>query len=274
MDDIPYLLRGVVPVQTESSVLISSSKYLNHQRLRDWVAMILLRKNGPDFPAQAEMHELVLILDELRDHARIEELFHEERKNNPQFDAWMSEAFLSDYRIEDFKDYAPDTVGGKFYEYLHGNGFEVQIVPWSKPKTQLEFYNMRAGQTHDFEHILCGGGFNYMGELVPFWYRLTNTFKFIQNKELAGELCVLSILGSLRYTVRTMLHYPQVWETCYNCIRRGIKVGQESDALFMARLEPVFGLTVEEARRVLGVRGVEDVDTTREGDIWAGRIAA
>ena len=54
-------MRGVVPVGTESSMLVSSSKYLNHPRLREWVAMILLRKNGPDFPAQAEMYEQICI---------------------------------------------------------------------------------------------------------------------------------------------------------------------------------------------------------------------
>ena len=87
-------------------------------------------------------------------------------------------------------------------------------------------------------------------------------------------MCVMSILGSLRYTVRTMLHYPQVWETAVACIQRGMKVGQESDALFMKRIEPVFGMTLDDARKTLGVRGVVDVDTTREGDIWFGKVAA
>lgn len=34
MNDIPYLLRGIAPVTTDSSVLISSSKYL--RVLSDW----------------------------------------------------------------------------------------------------------------------------------------------------------------------------------------------------------------------------------------------
>jgi hypothetical protein len=71
-----------------------------------------------------------------------------------------------------------------------------------------------------------------------------------------------------------MLHYPQVWETAVGCIQRGTKVGQESDALFLKKIEPVFGMTLPEARATLGVRGVVDVDTRREGDIWAGKLAA
>ena len=154
---------------------------------------------------------------------------------------------------------------------MTGGNYELQIVPWSEPKTQLQFFNLRSGQTHDFEHILTGGGFNFMGELVPYWYRLTNTFKFIRDPELAAELCMISIFGSLRYTVRTMLHYPQVWPVCVNAIQRGMRVGQESDALFMAKLEDYFHLPLAEARAALGVRGAVDVDTDAAGAFWAER---
>ncbi len=271
MNQIPYLLRGVMPVDTESSVLVSSSKYLNNPRLRDWLAMIALRKNGPDFPPQAEMHEFLGILHELRDYDKIEEMFTAERKVNPELDAWFKEGFVSNYKIEEFAQYAPGSLGGVFYEQMTGGDYEIQIVPWSEPRTQLEFYNLRSGQTHDFEHILFGGGFNFMGELVPYWYRLTNVFKHIRNQELAGELSVLQIFGSMRYTIRTMLHYPQVWMTAVNAIQRGIKVGQESDAIFLKKMETVFHLPLEEARAALGVRGAVDVDTHREGAFWAGR---
>ena len=168
MNQIPYLLRGVMPVDTESSVLVSSSKYLNNPRLRDWLAMIALRKNGPDFPPQAEMHEFLGILHELRDYDKIEEMFTAERKVNPELDAWFKEGFVSNYKIEEFAQYAPGSLGGVFYEQMTGGDYEIQIVPWSQPKTQLEFFNLRSGQTHDFEHILFGGGFNFMGELVPY----------------------------------------------------------------------------------------------------------
>lgn len=274
MDDMPYLMRGVVPVETQSSILVSSSKYLNHARLREWIAMITLRRNGPDFPPPAEMHELVGILESLRDFPKIEEMISAERKVNPAFDAWFAEGFVSDYKVEDFKQYAPGSLGRIFYDHMTGGNYDIQITPWAAPKTQLEFYNLRSGQTHDFEHILCGGGFNFMGELVPYWYRLTNVFKHIKNQELAGELSLIQIFGSLRYTVRTLLHYPQIWQTAVNAIQRGMRVGQESDALFMAKVEPVLHLPLAEARAALGVRGVVDVDTEREGAIFAGRIAA
>lgn len=271
--DMPYLMQGIMPVETESSVLISSSKYLNHPRLREWVAMILLRKNGPDMPPPAEMQVLPGILDELRDHAHIEAMFAAERKVNPELDRWMSEGFVSSYKIEDFKDYPAGTVGGIFYDWITGGNYGIEIMPWNTPKTQLEFFNLRSGQTHDFEHILTGGGFNSMGELVPFWSRLTNVFKHIRNPELAGELSVINIFGQLRYTVRTLLHYPQVWEVTMDAIQRGMRVGQQSDAIFMAKLEDVFHLPLAEARAVLGVRGAEDRDTSKEGEFFLDRAA-
>lgn len=274
MADMPYLARGVMPVETPSSVLVSSSKYLNNPRLREWLAMILLRRNGPDMPPPAEMYEFLPILDELRDHAAIEEMFTAERRVNPELDAWLSEGFYSTYAIEDFARYAPGSLGGIFYQWITEGNYEIQITPWREPKSQLEFYNLRSGQTHDFEHILCGGGFNFMGELVPYWYRLTNVFKFIQNPELAAELSLIQIFGSLRYTVRTLLHYPQVWETCTDAIQRGMTVGKASDALFMKKLETVFHLPLDEARAALGVRGAVDVDTDLEGAFWAERIPA
>ena len=269
--DIPYLARGILPVETPSSVLISSSKYLNNPRLREWIALITLRKNGPDFPPAAEMHELIGILNELRDFDRIEQLITEERSNNPRLDAWMREWFCSDYDINDLRDCAPGTVGGIYYDIATKGNYEIQIVPNFNPKTQWEFYSLRAGQTHDYEHILTGGGFNYMGELIPYWFRLATIDTHIQNKELAGEMNLLGILGTLRYVIRTALHYPQVWGVAMQCIQRGIAIGQQSDAFWMARMEDYWNTPLEEARAALGIRGASDFDTAREGEIWAGR---
>lgn len=277
MNDIPYLLRGVMPpIATESSVLVSSSKYLNDPRLRDWIARICLRKNGPDYPPSAEMHELIGLLRELRDEPRIEELFTEERRMNPTLDRWFREGFVSTFTLEDLARYPEGTVARIFYDRMAAGGFELEIYPFDAPRSQLDYFLLRAGQCHDFEHIITGGGFDFMGELVPFWFRLTNVFKHLKNQELAGELSVMSIFGSLRYTVRTLLFYPEIWLTCVDAIRRGQRVGLESDAIFLAKYEDVFALPLKEARAALGVRGVVDADTSREGAIFAdcGPVAA
>jgi ubiquinone biosynthesis protein COQ4 len=275
MNTLPFLFQGIVPTQADSERMLSMSRYLNHPKLREWIAMITLRRNSDHFPAELEMFEnLTSIIDEIQDHDHIEALFTAERKINPALDRWMSEGFYSTYEIEDLSCYSPETVGGAYYRYIIDNGLRVRLMEWKAPETQLQFWNLRAGQTHDFEHIVCGGGFNYMGELVPYWFRLTNPFKHLHSQELAGELSAMSILGSLRYTVRTLLYYPQVWKTCVKTIQRGMRVGEESDAIFMAKYEDVFDRTIPDARAILGVRGVEEIDTAREGAIWAERAVA
>jgi len=274
MDDSPYLARGIRPAGTGSGVRVSSSKYPNDPPLREWVAMIALKANGSDFPPAAEMHQLIGILAELRDYGWIEERFTAERKVNPALDRWFSEGFVSAYRLEDLRGLPPGTLGGIMYQAFSAGGYDIQIVPPFEPRSQWEYYSLRAGQTHDFEHILTGGGFNYMGELVPYWFRLATIHKHIGDKELAGEMSVMGILGTMRYVVRTMLHYPQVWETALACIKQGIEVGQQSDAFWMARMEDVWHLPLEQARAALGVRGAKDLDTVREGEIWSGRAAA
>jgi ubiquinone biosynthesis protein Coq4 len=270
MDDIPYLARGVNLLGTDSSVLVSSSKYLNHPKLREWIAFIALKKNGPDFPPAAEMHQLLTFIDELRDFDHIEQMISEERKVNPRFDAWFNEWHVSNYKIEDLKDCAPGTVGGIYYKTATEGNYDIQIVPDYKPQTQWQFYSLRSGQTHDYEHILTGGGFNYMGELIPYWFRLATIHTHIQNKELAGEMSVLSIFGTMRYVIRTMLHYPQIWETALDCIQQGIRIGRESDPFWMAKMEDVWHTPLEEARAKLGIRGAVDLETQKEGDFWMG----
>ena len=270
MDQTPYLARGVNLLGTESSVLVSSSKYLNNARLREWVALAALRRNGPDFPPAAEMYELIQSLAELRDFDHIEAMITEERKVNPAFDAWFAEGFTSNYKIEDLKDYAPDSVAGTYYRVATEGNYEIQIVPDFKPRSQWEYYSLRAGQTHDYEHILTGGGFNYMGELIPYWFRLATIHTHIRNKELAGEMSVMSIFGTMRYVIRTMLHYSEVWETALECIAQGIRIGRESDPFWMAKMEDIWPLTVAQAREKLGVRGAVDLDTQAAGDYWGG----
>jgi|JI10StandDraft_1071094.scaffolds.fasta_scaffold223120_3 ubiquinone biosynthesis protein COQ4 len=271
--NVPYLMRGVLPVETESSILKSSSKYLNNSKLREWLAFIALRKNGKDFPPPAEMYEILPIIEELRDHAKIEQMFEDERKVNPKLDAWFKEGFISSFTIEDFAKYAPGTLGNTFYKQMTEGNYDIQIVPFKAPTTQLEFYNTRSGQTHDFEHILTGGPFNFMGELVPYWARLTNVFKHIKNQELAGELSVLMMFGTLRYMVRTLLHYPDIWLTAVGSIQRGAHVGMGSDAIFMMKVEDGLHLPLEQAREFFGIRGVVDVDTSREGAYFTGAMS-
>lgn len=273
-EGVPYILRGIAPVATASSLLVSSSKYLNSARMRDWIAMVCLRRNGPDFPLPAELYEMVLLLNEMQDLDWIEELFTEERKINSRLDDWFNEAYYSPpLKVADYKHYPEGTVGHILYAQF-GDKYEAQISEdqFKPAKTQYEFYRRRQVQQHDLEHILTGGGIDALGELVPAYHRMANLPRFIKDQELAGELVSIHVFASLRYTVRTMLHYPQVWTHCLDAINRGIAGGLASDAFFMAKLEPVLDLPLEEARSVLGLKKIVDRDTSTASAFWEGRI--
>lgn len=267
MADYSYLMKGIVPVATESSVLVSSSKYLNDARVRDWVSTHLLRRNGPDVPTPSDSIQLVQILREVQDIDHINALFAAERANNPSLDDWFNAGFSSSFSLEDLKQYAPDTVGGIFYAQLTNNALDVNIVPPFEPKNDFEYFQLRAGQTHDLEHILGGGGFDFIGELVPYYMRLTNLFVHLSS-ELAGELSAFSILGSTRIITRAVLHYPQTWLTTLDALERGSRVGRQSAPIFMMRFEDVFDLTPEAAREALGINGVELADTATASAQW------
>jgi len=268
MADYSYLMQGISRVGTDSSVLISSSRYLNDARIRDWVATHLLRRNGADVPTPSDSIQLVQILREVQDIDRINDLIAEERRRNPALDAWFSEGFVSTFQREDLAAYPPESVAGLFYKQLSDNGYQVDIVPPYEPRNDFEYFQLRAGQCHDFEHLLGGGSFDFIGELVPYYMRLTNLFVHL-SPELAGELSVFSILGSTRIITRAVLHYPQTWLVAHNAIERGSRVGKESEPLFSMRYEDVFALPLDEARRKLGIRGAEDVDTSAASAQWS-----
>jgi|TARA_R100000501_G_scaffold17919_1_gene34962 ubiquinone biosynthesis protein Coq4 len=267
MNDYSYLMKGIQQIETDSSTLVSSSKYLNDPRLRDWVSTHLLRRNGPDVPTPSDSIKLVMIMREIQDVDHINALFAAEREKNPALDAWFKEGFSSTFEREDLAGYAEGTVGGTFYNQLKQNDLEVEIVPRFEPKDDFEYFQLRAGQTHDLEHIMGAGGFDFIGELVPYYMRLTNLFVHM-SPELAGELSAFSIFGSTRILTRAVLHYPETWLSVLDAVERGSKVGRESEPLYLMRYEDVFDLPIEEAREKLGVRGAREADTATPSALW------
>lgn len=260
-DDIPYLLRGVTPVSTDSSILVSSSKYLNDPRLREWIATQFLRKNGPDYPSPYAAYSLLKILEELMDEEAVDAMIQAERSKNPKLDAWFRERFVSSFVKEDLAKYRPDTVGGIFYSQLQ-QGFEINILPEFEPKSDFEYFRRRALQTHDFEHIISGGGPDAIGEMIPAYVRLTNLHTHM-SPALATELSMIHLFSINQIIFRSFMHYPDTWLTAIECIQRGCRIGQQSDLIITHRYEDVFDMTVAEARKVLGVRGAEDINTSQ-----------
>lgn len=269
MDNLDYLMQRVTPVQVGSSVLTSTSKYLNHAGLRDWIATHFLRRNGPDRGNESDTADgLIAAMAQLTDTAEVDRLIAAERDVNPDFRRWIDEAYIGPHSIEFFEGYGPDTIGGIYHDCLANKGFQVNLGRGTlEPKSAYEFMRFRMGQIHDFEHIITGGGFNTLGELMPYFVRLSNVHRHL-SPVLAGELTKFYVLGGYRFPVRAGLHYPQIYLTVLDIIQRGIRIGMDSTPIFMARFEDVLHLTPVEAREALGVQHAEDLDTEEASRIF------
>jgi len=262
MDDVPYLMRGRKEVTTESSVLISSSKFLNDARIREWVVSQNLRKAGDDVPLTYGIPTLIQAMRELQDHERIEVLFNEARKDWPELDRWLDERYLANLKKEDLEGYAPDTVGGVFYSYLTRQNLQIDIIPTFEPKSAFEYFFLRGVQIHDFMHILGGVGFDYISETIPAFMKFGNLFRWF-NPELAGLLNIQNTFLVMPGITRTLLHYPGSFMAKWKLAQQGMLIGSGSDPLFLHRYEDHLHLTPAQAREKFGVRNVVTIDTGR-----------
>ncbi len=272
MDDFSRL--GAREIATDNSTLISSSRYLNDPRLRDAMATAILRRNGRERRVGWDSTPIVRAYRELRDAGAINDLIAEERKRNPALDAWFAARHISTFQRADLARYPEGTLGRIFHRYLTDNDFEIALDPnlrrdpsW-RPATDLEYFELRSAQTHDFEHILGGVGFDFLGEVVPFWMRMENYFAHL-SPDLAGELAVVYQLLVLPMQTRTVLHYPRAWTVVSRYIERGIQLGRAAGPLFMARYEDLFELGVAAARASLGIPAIEEWDSSALSDYWS-----
>jgi ubiquinone biosynthesis protein COQ4 len=273
--DYSYFTSGISQAAPTSSALLSTSKYLNHAGLRDWLATHFLRRNGADIPIPSDpVSGITQALDDLRDVARYQRLIDAEKERNPSFRDWVAEKWLSAMQVEDFAKFDPDSFGGIFYRYLVDNGYALNLG-WKEanPKSDVEFIRMRSGQIHDYEHLMTGGGFNSLGELLPLFCRLSNPFRHY-SPELAQAMSELYIFVGPRMVMRSFLHYPQTWPTVLELIQRGIAVGEASASVYEMCYEDALHLPIPEAREMLGFVGAEDFDSAAMDLIFTEQVAA
>jgi ubiquinone biosynthesis protein COQ4 len=267
-----YLGKNIRRTSTDSSLLASNSRWLNNSAVREILATWLLRKNGADFPVEAD-HTLGMreATEQVIPPSEIEELMIEERRVNSVFDAFMAEGFFSRFRNDDFEQYAPGTVGGIIGRQIRDFGFDLTLgVDMSKverPSTNFAFWKLRTGQTHDFEHIAVGGQFNSIGEIVVIFAKAANTSMHLSPK-LASALNAYLLFSGMRMVSRSLLHYPETWPKALECLEQGVRVGRASAPIYAYRYEDVFHLTPEAAREKLGVRYAHEVDSERDAMIF------
>ena len=160
-----YFNGAMRTVETTSSVMVSSSPYLNNAELRHLVAQEMLRRNGPDLPNTAFIPQVVQILHNLEDMEEIVRLFEEEKKRLPAFRTWLERRQLSDFSIDDVKHCAPGTLGAAIHDFMVNSGYSLDLFFQEiKAVNDFTFYLRQTSLTHDIEHIVTGFGPNHGGE--------------------------------------------------------------------------------------------------------------
>lgn len=256
----PYLMKGVAPPTSDSSILLSSSRYLNDPRVRDGIALRMLGRTGRDLPSTYTLPALYEALGSVEDPDELQALFDEEKKANPRFAEWLSERFLSTMDREDFKDYPPETVGGIYYRYLYDREFEPNIIDLHEPENDMDYWAMRSSQIHDiFEHILAAAPFDIINEMVPTAMKISNVHRHLGPK-LAGKLTIINSTLLSGQLMRTTLHYPECMEAVIERMERGLLIGRTSEPYFMMKYEDILHLTPEAAREAIGMHNVLAVD--------------
>ncbi|MCK0532483.1 hypothetical protein [Sphingobium agri] len=270
-----FYLNGRRKVRTESSVLVSSSRWLNDARVREWISTENLRRNGHDYPLLYGLPTLMQAVDEVRDVEEAEKLVAEERRRNPAFDQWLNEAFVSTYSKDDLKEYPEGSVGRQLFEYMDEFDLSPELNsrildnPDWKPANTLDYWNLRMGQTHDAYHILGEVGFGSVAEYFITGVVTGNVFRHL-GAELAGALMTVNTLIMFPWMTRTMLHYPGAWPDLWRNLSYGYEVGQQSDALFTAKFEEIMHLSPAEARAALGWRGHREGVDSRQASMIFG----
>ncbi len=270
-----FYLNGRRKVKTESSVLVSSSRWLNDGRVREWISTENLRRNGHDYPLLYGLPTLMQAVDEVRDVEDAERLVADERRRNPAFDRWLNEGFVSTYSKDDLKAYPEGSVGRQLFDYMDKFDLSPELNsrildnPDWKPANTLDYWNLRMGQTHDAYHILGEVGFGSVAEYFITGVITGNVFRHL-GAELAGALMTVNTLIMFPWMTRTMLHYPGAWPDLWRNLSYGYEVGQQSDMLFTAKFEDIMHLTPADARAALGWRGHRDGIDSRQASLIFG----
>jgi len=251
-----YLVGGFKPLTTESSILVSSSKYLNSARLRDVLAHEALRKDGWDLPLTGLLPEFMHAINELHDYQQDLQAVLEERKRLPEFAAFLDERFLSNLQGEDLKRCAPGTLGAEVHEYMTRTGMNINFQREAEEFTDdLHYYTRRSGQCHDIEHIVTGLGPNPWGEIGLIFFKATmDASHFTPAVASIIHRQILTSTGT--YFIKTNLHYPHLILGLMDAMRLGVEMSKRVTKQFLyIKWEDYWDTPLEEVRRELNIYG-------------------
>ena len=208
-----------------TSSLSSTSKYLNDPRLRHWVSMETLRRNGLDLDHYGAALEIIDIFRELDDIDRINELFAEARKRDPELDRWFEERYLVPHDLDALSDLPQGTLGREYQKMMAEQGLQADFLPFESTATDYDYWMRRTSQTHDIEHVVSGYRYDPLGEFGLIALRNTQIIDRM-GLELAEHLIVVANLLVSSALGRFACHYPKLVMPMYRALGEGERIGR------------------------------------------------
>ncbi len=265
--DRAYFNGGIKTVTTDSSVLVSSSRYLNHGPLRALIAQEMLRRNGPDMPNTAYIPEVAAILHELEDMPRIIELFEKEKARLPQFARWLADRHLADFTIAELADCKTGTLGAAIRDFMVNSGYqldlffqEVQVV------NDFTFYLRQTALTHDIEHMVTGFGPNHGGEVALLTANMHAKARYF-HPELSAFFSRIATYLKAKTIMKDGLHYPEAMVLNLEAEYRGAEQGRNwKYPLMLVDWRAYVDWQISDIRKELNITPVEEglwLDTNR-----------
>ncbi|MBC2650250.1 hypothetical protein H7F50_00470 [Novosphingobium flavum] len=257
--DRAYFNGGIKTVTTESSVLVSSSKYLNHPMLRALIAQEMLRRNGPDLPNTAYIPEVAQILHDLEDMPRIIGLFEMEKARLPRFREWLETRSLSNFTLAETEHCAPGTLGAAIHNFMANSGYqldlffqEIQVV------NDFTFYLRQTALTHDIEHMITGFGPNHGGEVALLTANMHAKARYF-HPELTAFFNRIAYYLKAKTIMKDGLHYPEAMVVNLEAEYLGAEQGRNwAYPLMLVDWRKYVDTPIEDIRRELNITPVID----------------
>jgi ubiquinone biosynthesis protein COQ4 len=259
-----YFNGAIKKIATESSVLVSSSRYLNHGELRALISQEMLRRNGPDLPNTAYIPEVAQILFQLEDFPRILQLFEEEKARLPRFREWCDKRALADFKKDEVKDCAPGTLGAALYDFMVNSGYELDVFFREIQVTNdFTFYLRQTALTHDIDHIVSGFGPNHGGEVALLTANMHSKTRYFHPELAAFFNRIPSYLKS-KTILKDGLHYPEAHVLNLEAEYQGAIQGRNwAYPMMLADWRAMTDWQISDIREELNVTPVP------EPDLWA-----
>ncbi|OCC23443.1 hypothetical protein MB02_12615 [Croceicoccus estronivorus] len=232
----------------KSSVLTSTSEYLNNPRFRDIYAQMGLKRDGHDLPGAYLIPDVHRAFAEVTDGERLFGLVMEEKARIPEFAEWLDARFTSNFTVESLRDYEPGTLGSRIHDFMASSGMDIDFMFLAEAENDFEYLNKRRVQNHDIEHMVTGLDPSPVGEvalIVANTIAINNYFA----EPLASELNRFGTFLTSTGLMRMACHYGAVVPAYLEGIARGYALGgKQKRPMFMIKWEDYLDWTIPAIR--------------------------